>query len=522
MDTIDDDGDDMLQLTSDGKTLCPLCLSLLSENNLRHFSEAITSALNPHYEFIAVTNLTILLPTSIRLRCLSTGSRDVYNKLKEILKKRIASLLKENGKISFVRLTETEKEENINSSPPTSRQQDPSHIEVTLSIINSNEEVDLREYYSKESGIDYVIPVYDENVVAHMTTPDPTKETSSSTCSSVKQKASSSSSSSNYSSRFGYKKRRKQKHRRSVYIGQLRNYVMTNCTAPCPMLADTVISPFVQVKRPAFYVYGRYRKLVRGLSHSPWNPTNEVISSSNSGDIDELTATFSSVEDGIAGHLRAYFKPDDMKFASSGREDVDVRMLGTGRPFVFKIINSKKIPPSSNEILDDIQKKINERGEGLIEVMDLRLASPSDIDLVTNQDMIASKCKTYFAVVWVANDGITETFLKNKIDIYCRNDLPSSNDESDSSNTGSLEIVQKTPLRVLHRRSAADRKKTIFWMQTQWLTKNYFTLTLKTSSGTYIKEFVNGDLGRTRPSIGDLLGGRTVDLLQLDVIDVQC
>ena len=39
------------------------------------------------------------------------------------------------------------------------------------------------------------------------------------------------------------------------------------------------------------------------------------------------------------------------------------------------------------------------------------------------------------------------------------------------------------------------------------------------SAGTYIKEFVHGDLGRTSPSIGSLLGSEA-DILQLDVTQV--
>ncbi|EKU21499.1 hypothetical protein NGA_2120120, partial [Nannochloropsis gaditana CCMP526] len=48
----------------------------------------------------------------------------------------------------------------------------------------------------------------------------------------------------------------------------------------------------------------------------------------------------------------------------------------------------------------------------------------------------------------------------------------------------------------------------------------YFTLHLRTSAGTYIKEFVHGDMGRTRPSVGDLLGGLEADLLALDVTGI--
>lgn len=45
----------------------------------------------------------------------------------------------------------------------------------------------------------------------------------------------------------------------------------------------------------------------------------------------------------------------------------------------------------------------------------------------------------------------------------------------------------------------------------------YFKLRVNTQAGTYVKEFVHGDFGRTRPNIGELLGGVTADCLALDV-----
>jgi tRNA pseudouridine synthase 10 len=44
-----------------------------------------------------------------------------------------------------------------------------------------------------------------------------------------------------------------------------------------------------------------------------------------------------------------------------------------------------------------------------------------------------------------------------------------------------------------------------------------FKLDIKAQAGTYIKEFVHGDFGRTQPSLGQLLGGVYVDILALDV-----
>ncbi|GLT31327.1 hypothetical protein SLA2020_060700 [Shorea laevis] len=48
----------------------------------------------------------------------------------------------------------------------------------------------------------------------------------------------------------------------------------------------------------------------------------------------------------------------------------------------------------------------------------------------------------------------------------------------------------------------------------------YFLLYLCTQAGTYIKEFVHGDIGRTHPSVGSILGCRA-EIRQLDVTDVK-
>ena len=51
------------------------------------------------------------------------------------------------------------------------------------------------------------------------------------------------------------------------------------------------------------------------------------------------------------------------------------------------------------------------------------------------------------------------------------------------------------------------------------INQHWFELTIVASAGTYIKEFVHGDLGRTEPSVGSLLGCEA-DIFQLDVLEV--
>ena len=52
------------------------------------------------------------------------------------------------------------------------------------------------------------------------------------------------------------------------------------------------------------------------------------------------------------------FVSEEVKLHASGREDIDVRMLGTGRPFYLQIVNGRRVPTQAQ--LDQIQAGINE------------------------------------------------------------------------------------------------------------------------------------------------------------------
>jgi tRNA pseudouridine synthase 10 len=83
---------------------------------------------------------------------------------------------------------------------------------------------------------------------------------------------------------------------------------------------------------PTVFVAGRYNKFSRHLSQSPW-----ILSGKRMTD--------GSVQEIIVDAIAAHFKVSDssnITFMSSGREDVDVRCLGRGRPFVLEIMDAAK------------------------------------------------------------------------------------------------------------------------------------------------------------------------------------
>lgn len=103
---------------------------------------------------------------------------------------------------------------------------------------------------------------------------------------------------------------------------------------------------------------------------------------------------------------------------------------------------------------------------------------------------------------------------------YSKTPVCQSQLDSTVNSTLNLQIQQKTPVRVLHRRPLATRVRTIYAMTATSVDNRHFLLRCKTEAGTYVKEFVHGDLDRTRPSLRDILGVAELDIIELDVESV--
>jgi len=63
------------------------------------------------------------------------------------------------------------------------------------------------------------------------------------------------------------------------------------------------------------------------------------------------------------------------------------------------------------------------------------------------------------------------------------------------------------------------RQKVIHKMKAYRISKRHLLVYILSSAGTYIKEFVHGDLERTLPNLGSLLQ-KELDIFQLDVVDL--
>jgi tRNA pseudouridine synthase 10 len=257
-----------------------------------------------------------------------------------------------------------------------------------------------------------------------------------------------------------------------------------------------IINPFtedVKIQVNPLFVAGRYRKLVRDIPQSKW-----FCSSCRGKGCEKCGWTGKlypeSVEELVSNPLLKAAEGEKTAFHASGREDIDARMLGSGRPFVVEISKPKK------RFLDlrKIGETINDTATGKVEVSNLHFTNK---DVVRRLKKGESAQKEYRVLMEFENDTPEEGLrvLEEKL-------------------TGAL-VKQQTPLRVLHRRADLTREKYIYEVKVKKLSPKKAKMEIRCQGGLYVKELVSGDEGRTTPSVSGLLGNRAKPI-KLDVLNV--
>ncbi|CAF1064698.1 unnamed protein product [Adineta steineri] len=266
------------------------------------------------------------------------------------------------------------------------------------------------------------------------------------------------------------------------------------------ILNDLTFEDFEQYYKPAIngkttctisalhdsvYVAGRYNKYSRTLSQTPWV-------------IDGIRKAETSVEELIALPISKLVNAKDYVFLSSGREDVDVRTLGRGRPFVIEFRHPSRILYLPEEFVT-AQHDINTLTKD-VRVRDLQQVTKEESNQIKEGEEEKTKC--YEALCYTETQ-IDQTELDQRL----------------ASVPNPIVIEQKTPIRVLHRRTVMTRQRSITELSATVIDPYHFRLLLTTQAGTYVKEFVHGDFGRTKPNLTMILD-RFVDILELDVLAV--
>jgi len=243
------------------------------------------------------------------------------------------------------------------------------------------------------------------------------------------------------------------------------------------------------------FVYGRYRKLEREIPQTRWpcsdcHGTGLRQGEPCSGCEGSGYRYDESVEQLTAPVVREAMDGTGATFHGAGREDVDARMLGTGRPFVVEVDEPRRRVVDT----DALEAEINTFADGTVEVEGLRLASHEMVERVKALD--ASK-RYRMAVAF--DEPVTEEAFEAAV-----------------AELAGATVEQETPQRVSHRRAAKTRTRRVYDSTGALEDEMSATLDVHGEGGLYVKELVSGDGGRTRPSLADSLGvGATVTALDV-------
>ena len=228
---------------------------------------------------------------------------------------------------------------------------------------------------------------------------------------------------------------------------------------------------------------GRYTKHRRDIPQTHW-PCRRC-QGRGCWECNDTGVTYSeSVEDAIGDAAQPLFGATGFSFHGAGREDIDALMLGTGRPFILEL----KDPRRRTVDLADLERRVNS-GTTVsgVAIRDLRPAAAEEVAEIKEGEY----GKEYLAHVLATTP------------------MERSHVEAVAEQLAGAMLDQRTPDRVAHRRADLIRKRRLHKVTLETMPDSpglRFSLRVHAESGTYIKEMVSGDDGRTVPSFSGLAG----------------
>ncbi|OPY37565.1 MAG: tRNA pseudouridine synthase Pus10 [Methanoregula sp. PtaU1.Bin051] len=249
----------------------------------------------------------------------------------------------------------------------------------------------------------------------------------------------------------------------------------------------------LEVQINPVFLYGRYRKFERGIPQTHWD-----CRACRGTGCERCNFTGKqyqdSVEELIGRPSVAMFRAENAVLHGAGREDIDARMVGTGRPFVLEIVS----PRLRSADLKELEGAINKSASGRIEVELERWSERSEVETLKSN----KAHKKYRIVVEADGAPSADAFAKAV------------------KSLSGAKISQRTPERVAHRRADKIRERRVLDIECTGMEAGRFIVEVTGESGLYIKELISGDNGRTRPSLSEALG-LPIRVTSLDVVLVE-
>lgn len=271
-------------------------------------------------------------------------------------------------------------------------------------------------------------------------------------------------------------------------IIQQRTGKQPNFLNPDIVFIINLVNNRVEIESKPLFIYGRYVKAGRRISQVPW-----LIWRNNK----QFKKYELSIEDALQP-IAKVFKAERAILHAAGREDVDVRTLGIGRPMIVELRKPKlrRILP---ERLRKAKAEVKKRSNNYI-IVDL-----IDKTVRENVRKLKEETKTHYKMY--------RAFICSK------NKISTKDIDLVEKTFNNIIVKQRTPIRVLHRRPDVLREKKVFGIKVKIVHENLLEALIKCEGGLYVKELVEGDNGRTNPSLSSVIN-KELKCLELDVIYV--
>ncbi|UUX92759.1 tRNA pseudouridine(54/55) synthase Pus10 [Methanoplanus endosymbiosus] len=266
-----------------------------------------------------------------------------------------------------------------------------------------------------------------------------------------------------------------------------------NFKRPDLVVVCNIADGTVDVEVNPVYIYGRYRKNIRGIPQTRWHCRE---CRGKGCERCNFTGRMyqDSVEELIGRPLIELFEAEDAILHGAGREDIDAVMIGTGRPFVIEIVK----PRLRDISFEDMESAIDNYAEKRVEAVFDHVSDRHEVETLKS----GKAHKKYSILVEVDGD-------------FSPDDVGSAL----KSLKGTI-IDQRTPDRVSHRRADLVRKRKVIDIECIGVEDGKFRIEVLGDAGLYIKELISGDEGRTEPNFS-LNIGADARVTALDVIMVE-
>ncbi len=249
----------------------------------------------------------------------------------------------------------------------------------------------------------------------------------------------------------------------------------------------------VEVQVNSVFFYGRYQKFERGIPQTHWD-----CRSCKGKGCEKCNFTgaqyLDSVEELIARPVIQAFEATTAVLHGAGREDIDARMVGTGRPFILEVVEPKK----RSLDLAALEGEINRTAEGRVSVALSRWAERAEVETLKS-----NKAHKKYRILVEVDGAISADEFANA-----------------TKTLKGVIIQQRTPIRVAHRRADKVRERKVLDIECVGQQDGKFIVEVLGEAGLYIKELVSGDEGRTIPSLAEILK-KSAHVTSLDVTQVE-